>query len=307
MPSEIVKNRFFVITFFLQMRSRRLCFTWYGDTPAGDELEQPLKSMGALYAVWQREKCPSTGREHFQGYARFRNPVTTGGFQRKFPGAHCEVPRGSEEDNTRYCTKEDSRVSGPWRFGVPAAPGKRTDLEAVKEVIKNGGKMVDVIEVASSYQSLKGAELILKYQKPRMREDLKVYWFHGATGSGKTREVYRKHDDLWCNSGDLKWFDGYDDEKVVLFDDFRPEQCKFSFLLKLLDIYPLRVPIKGGFKAFNVDKIYVTCPYSPQECYKHRTEEDIGQLIRRIHRVRQFGSIVKRPDYSASAPGFRAV
>ena len=36
-----------------------------------------------------------------------------------------------------YCSKEETRVDGPWEFGVDKQPGQRTDLEEIGQLIKS--------------------------------------------------------------------------------------------------------------------------------------------------------------------------
>lgn len=94
-------------------------------------------------------------------------------------------------------------------------------------------------------------------------------------------------DDVWWTNGGLKWFDGYDAHACVILDDFRPEWCKLSFLLRLLDRYKLSVPFKGGFRAWKPTNIWITCPKHPSECYLDAAEDN-EQLIRRISIIKEF-------------------
>lgn len=68
------------------------------------------------FFIGQCEKCPSTGREHFQAYLQLHNPNTLQACKRKlrvyderFNTVHLEPANGSADDNIAYCTKEDSR------------------------------------------------------------------------------------------------------------------------------------------------------------------------------------------------------
>ncbi len=61
---------------------------------------------------------------------------------------------------------------------------------------------------------------------------------------------------------------------------------KFQYLLKLLDRYPFRVEVKGGFRQFRSDLIIITCPKPPEECYME-AGEDIDQLLRRIDTIEE--------------------
>ena len=50
-------------------------------------------------------------------------------------------------------------------MGVPPAQGKRRDIDAVREIVQSGGGMREVALQASSFQALRGAEVLLKYHE----------------------------------------------------------------------------------------------------------------------------------------------
>ena len=62
----------------------------------------------------------------------------------------------------------------------------------------------------------------------------------------------------------------------------------------MLDRYPLRVPIKGGFAWWNPKQIFVTCPRLPEEEFvRHGAEqnqvyEDVEQVRRRCTTIRKW-------------------
>lgn len=79
-------------------------------------------------AVVQKEKCPDSGREHFQGYLQLLAPSRLNAVKKILneDTAHLEVRKGTPQQAWDYCTKEESRVDGPWTFGDrPAGQGKR--------------------------------------------------------------------------------------------------------------------------------------------------------------------------------------
>jgi len=106
----------------------------------------------------------------------------------------------------------------------------------------------------------------------------------GAAGTGKSRLAYEQFPDLYeLPIGKDLWFDGYQGQETVLFDDF-DGQYPLSQLLKLFDNYYIRqVPIKGGFVWFNPKRIIITSNYNPQDWYDYtnRTRQAMG-LRRRI-------------------------
>lgn len=134
-----------------------------------------------------------------------------------------------------------------------------------------------------------------------------VRWYHGSTGSGKTRAALEEFPDAWVSMPNGKWFDGYDAHKVAVLDDFRKSWCDYSMLLRLLDRYPLRVETKGGSRQWVAEVIIVTCPWAPDVLYGGAYYEDkIEQLLRRIGTIKLFGEVVPAPSSGAAAPSYRA-
>lgn len=247
-----------------------------------DEAEQ------AAYAVCGKE-VGASGTRHLQCYIRFKNQRSFMAVKKLFPTAHIEVAKGDDKDNEEYCTKDDTDAR---IWGTPKKPGTRNDLKRVRDVLKETGKMADVVEVATSYQSVRMAECILKYNEPtRAYGRRNVYWYYGATGTGKTFTIYEKHPDVFTPQS-FKWWEGYDHHKVVLLDDIRGDYCKFHEMLMLTGERPFRVECKGGSRQAAYDDIYITSPYHPKDLW--HTVEDKSQLLDRITEIRHFTGDSKR-------------
>lgn len=130
-------------------------------------------------------------------------------------------------------------------------------------------------------------------QKRDSSQEVTVHWYWGPTGTGKTRkalwEATEKYGDgVYIKSTNSKWFDGYDGQKAVVFDDLRSSWFEYAYLLKLLDRYPTQVELKGGSRQFRATEIWVTSPFPPNEMYQKMQETDDGkrdlidQLLRRV-------------------------
>ena len=115
-----------------------------------------------------------------------------------------------------------------------------------------------------------------------------VYWIYGASGSGKSRLIYElaQSDAYWKD--DTKWWDGYDKHHTVVWDDFRGHCCHLTYLLKILDRYPLRVEQKGGYRQFlakeNIHKQHSTARKNISNDGRTNTAAIAPPLSVRTHR-----------------------
>lgn len=270
------------------MASRSWCFTL--NNPK--DLQAPGLMDNIKYCCWQLEKG-AEGTPHLQGVVLFTYTPRLPALKKIacMAGAHWEPKRGSWAQAIAYVSKEESRVEGPWTIGAVPSQGARNDIALVKEVAKSRKRVRDMTdeEVIAVRRSPKMWQLLKQEYRPQRGHELQVILLVGKTGCGKTRHVYDQYggsDDFYALpvSKDF-WFDGYDGESVVLLDDF-VGQFPLAQVLRLLDRYPVQVPVKGGFTWWCPDKIFITSNLHPREWYSWKgREEQYRALCRRIKLV----------------------
>ncbi len=254
------------------------------------------------FTSWTRPKWMIVGKEvgengtpHLQGAAvlggqmAFSTLKQLEGFKR----AHIEPMHGTPLDSAVYCAKEDKYA---YEHGELPKEGKRSDVQRCVERIKEGSTIrelaQDVETAAVVVRYYKGLTIVRSLNTPERDATYppKVFWLHGPTGVGKTRLAHELGQilaprDVWISNGDLEWHDGYDGQRCVILDELRAKNCKFVWLLRLLDRYPLNAPVKGAFVNWNPEFIFITSSHSPDECFATRKlhkPEDMEQLNRRI-------------------------
>lgn len=235
------------------------------------------------YYIYGYEIAPTTGTKHIQGYIYFHNQKKFKELKKIMPKAHIEIAHGSVEQNIAYTSKDENIKE----FGEKPEIGKRNDLKNIKELVMNNTPVKDIIPIIDNNQQLSFMEKLMKYQPPPKTKPKLVKWYYGATGSGKTRKAIEEgKDDFYISMKNLQWWDGYTGQRTVIIDDFRKDFCTFHELLRILDIYPYRVNIKGSTLWLQADTIIITSCYHPEEVYD--TREDIQQLLRRIKIIQEF-------------------
>lgn len=233
-----------------QMTSRSYVFTSFDMDWKYEHNEEKVR-----FIVFQKEKCPETERLHWQGYVEFFSPVRITGAKKILKvEAHMEKRLGTRVQAVDYCTKEESRVDGPFEWGKSnsGGQGKRNDLRVFCEAILEKKSMRDCVEddPGTFVRYYKGLYAYKNLVASRDDRPQIVYFRWGEPGSGKTKWVFDTfgYYDVYqpiIGTNKQVWFDNYDGEKVLLLDDFRGE-IEYSYLLRLLDRYPMLIPIKGG-------------------------------------------------------------
>lgn len=237
---------------------------------------------GIVYYIVGQEIAPRTGTPHLQIYLHYKNATKFQTLKKKFPTAHIQPAKGTAAQNKVYCSKESVLLE----YGDLPKQGKRTDIEEVRDVLNEGGRMRDIIPIAKSTQSVRMAEIHLSYFEKKRDWKPKVRWYWGEAGTGKTHEAHKLMTDPYIAMTSSKWWQGYDAHEEVIIDDMRRDFCKFHELLRIIDRYAFQVECKGGARQFVAKHIIITSCFSPYKLYD--TREDIRQLIRRIDEIREF-------------------
>lgn len=248
---------------------------------------QPWSWPGCVFCVYQAE-LGERGTLHYQGYVEFQNPRLMAGVKLLpgLTGAHLEVRRGSAQQAADYASKDDTRYSGPWTWGVMSEPqGKRNDLLSIKTDVDEGALEAALWE--SHFPTMvRYGKAIMKYAQfkraPRTWAT-KLITLVGPTGCGKTRWCHENFPGLYKQPPG-KWWDGYDGHEVVLFDEMNGGRFKFTELLQLLDRYPTKVEVKGGMVEFVPKLILMTSNHVPSSWYNNTVDEwNASPLRRRLY------------------------
>lgn len=119
------------------------------------------------------------------------------------------------------------------------------------------------------------------------RTKLKVQVLWGPAGLGKTRHAMGDLEDVYIldnSNSDTLWFDGYSGQGHLLVDDFYG-WIRHGTLLRILDIYPYRCPVKGShtYAAWNL--VTLTSNRHPSTWYQNTPWTEDEALKRRIHEI----------------------
>lgn len=255
-----------------------------------DEEVEWLKKLEWNKMTASEEICPDTGRLHIQGQVTWKRAYSDAAVRKIHTKAHWEQTLASQDAN--YMRKRDGRpLIDEDRRQVK---GARNDITNIKQVVAETLSMKTVVQEATSVQSVRMAELWLKYNEPKRPIDpksIQIHWRWGKTGSWKTRKCWESHpiNEVYTPTT-YKWWEGYDGHKIVLIDELRADWCTFGQLLKLLDIYPYTVETKGGSRQIQATTWYITSSYPPENLYNPNTfgaEERVDQLLRRLTSIKE--------------------
>jgi len=127
--------------------------------------------------------------------------------------SHFEIVKCLDEA-IDYVQKEDTRVEGPWTFGIrPARRNKKGDVArwnkdvleigAVEAVDRGYIKVTDIRKLSQALDLYR----MLKF-KPFEAADVRGEWHYGVSGAGKSHYAHTTYPDAYIKQQN-KWFDGY--------------------------------------------------------------------------------------------------
>lgn len=290
-------------------KSKSWCFTINNHT---DPSIPKQWSEICEYLVYQEEQG-SNGTKHLQGYIVFGTRKTLAFMKKNVHAtAHWETAKGSAVQNKAYCTKDDTRLAGPWEIGsMPKniGQGKRTDLKRLRETILTGASRRKLFKdhTSESFKYVGGISMLISLTKPPPRESMTVELHIGPPDTGKTRYCMDNFPDHWATplrQGKTMWFDGYDLHDTVLIDDYNGEMPLVN-LLRLLDRYVVQVPIKHGHAWWKPKLVIITSNYELDTWYDFSNRQaSLAALQRRITKTVRYASPAPSPIIPALHPMF---
>lgn len=265
-------------------RFRRFCFTWNNyPLDAEEQLRCFFERKHGVYLVFGREVGES-GTPHLQGYIHLAHAITFRALKSALPALHFERARGSGQQNRDYCTKDSDFVeigSLPAEKGDAGKEAWSTILRKAEEGdwawIKNQYPRVWI----HSYQKLQS----LRRPNLGVVNEIVNEWWYGETGTGKSRLAWEKYGAICYQKMLNKWWDGYDNEPVVVIEEWSPKNEVTASALKIwADRYPFAAQIKGGvLQKIRPAKIIVISNYRLSDCFPDsRDREPVQRRFKEI-------------------------
>lgn len=248
---------------------------------------------------------------HTHVYVAMKYPVEWDNMHKRFYGAHIENARGTHKENRDYIRKEgkwendpkhETKVEGTFEESGELPPEDNKKINQSNEVLKMIKKGCSNEEILNAYPSqmnhIKNIEAVrqiyIKDEYKNVFRNLSVTYISGKTGVGKTRSVMDQfgYSNVYRVTNYKNPFDGYRNEPVILFDEFRSD-LPIKDMLKYLDGYPLDLPCRYNDKTACYTKVYVisNIPFEQQYPNIQKDEPETFKAFKR-----RFDNILEMVD-----------
>lgn len=262
-------------------RGRSYVFTWNNPT-----LLPPLfidrlleKADGSLDCIIFQEEKGELGTPHYQGMLEFRNPRYFNAIKDWVPW-HLERRKGTKYQAFSYCTKEESRIAGPYYWPSEAycteatkdKQGKRTDLEDLLKLRREGASEEKMLDAhPGSYVRYRNSieAAVQRVERPVAADGVRVIVLWGDSGSGKSHDAFRPYlagQDAYLKDS-THWWDGYAGQKVIILDEFYDSDVPIKKFLVWCDKWPHREQVKGGYVTPGYHTVVLTSNQDPVTWY----------------------------------------
>lgn len=261
------------------------------------------QSLPLRYIVAQLEKCPDTGRLHWQGYIELTQAMRMAGVKKLFEDSmHLSPRRGTPEQARDYCMKEETRIGSTFEIGTfKGKQGKRSDWDEIKEEIQKGYTYTELLldhpgTVARNSKAVNELMTVLSPSQHRVKKTTTIVIF-GDAGAGKSHLAKTLLSPLFpsqappfvnipAQQGDKMWFDGYnpDIHERVIINEFS-SQIHLTVFNELCDEHDYRVQVKGGTLPFLAKELIFTSNDHIRDWYPNVTGPKRDSFLRRLDYV----------------------
>lgn len=274
---------------YVRQVARRWCFTIWAhceerwEEEIKEKIEKNDMDERMTYMIANYEVSPSEGKLHWQGYAEFGQTMRITAVKECLGAktAHLKAADGKGEQNIHYCSKPVDRcicdncenaaeANKKWKhnakkieYGKMNHQGKRKDLEFACEDCRD--LSIDQMNIEHPSVMARYSNFIKSYKiSVQKLEAVKEGFYkpivtviYGPPGTGKTRNVtIQEGDDLFkFNGGRGNWWDGYEGQEAILFDEFNGG-VDYNFILELLSGNGVSAQVKGGFVFVKPKRVY---------------------------------------------------
>lgn len=259
------------------------------------------------------DEIATTGTYHTHIFLYSPSPIRFSTVKNRFPTAHIDKTYGSAKENRDYIRKEgkwaetdkaETKVPDTfleWGDMPTEKEEKAPQMYKLIQEVRDGISTANIIEGSPNLafrvrdiDALRQTLLSDRYASENRK--IEVWYIFGASGTGKTRGIYERHDakDIcritnYRNGRGIS-FDGYTGQDVLVFEEFH-SQIPIEDMLNYLDIYPLSLPARYSDRVACYTRVYITSNLPLEKQYRNVQWDSLETwraFIRRIHKVLEY-------------------
>lgn len=271
-------------------QAKRWVFTL--NNPKDSSMPWNEKTMD--YLVYGKEVGES-GTPHHQGFVCFKTAKRLSQLT-DIVQAHYLVANGTNKQASDYCKKDGDFKE----FGImPIDRSENMKKQQPGGAAANHDKWREINDKAkagdlefidqkypkvfnTSYRNIKQMRTDYMKRKPDL-DSVCGTWYHGTSNVGKTTLISKLYPGAYLKRAQNKWFDGYNDEDVVVVDDLDKTHTYMAYeLKKLADAFCYMVEVKNDSRYIRPKKCVVTSQYTIEQIW-FGEPETIVALNRRFN------------------------
>lgn len=249
-----------------------------------------------VYVRWAIEKGDN-GTVHYQGYMLgHTGEKRTNKWLAKELGTCIDFQSmgGSVKDNDdyvckvgKYVDKAHTHCLGPFEVGEKprVGQGRRTDIEGACELIrsKRSREEVALQFPAVHVKHWRGLDDYRRTITPVPTTKPKVIVVYGASHTGKSWWAKQLGNWMQIPVSSEGWCDGYEDQEVIIWDEFEG-QWDINLLKNFLQDRP-RLKVKGSYVNNYAHTIVLTSNRNPRVWYRAASRINVSALFNRFDEV----------------------
>ncbi|AUM61886.1 Rep [uncultured virus] len=269
-------------------QAKRWCYTLNNPTQP-----IPYNELTQAYHVYG-EEVGESGTPHYQGFIVFKNLKRLTQLKEINCHAHWEAAKGTNLEASDYCKKDgvfhEFGELPPEKHVRGSKAGNKANADKWRS-ISDHAKEGDLAWIDANYPKpfVTGYRNLVAIKKDFTKRipdlpDTCGIWYYGQPGVGKTRLITKLYPDAYLKRMN-KWFDGYNNEEVVVIDDLDTTHSFMSYeLKKLADRYCYMVEVKNASMYIRPKRVVVTSQYTIEQIWKD-DPETVKALKRRFRIV----------------------
>lgn len=267
-----------------------------------ESLRNDLLRLSPIYFCISDEIGGETHTPHVHVYVVFENARRWQRIKKTFPPANIKVCVKSHKTCISYVFKEGIYVNSEKgttnlrdtheEYGKRPQEhqGQRNDLVFIYQMVYGGATNKQILDKYPQYfgkmTDIDRLRNYLKSIKKRKFRYVEVVYICGPTGTGKTSYVMdRFGGDVYRATDYSHLFDGYDDEPVLILDEFKGN-VKLGDMLNYLDGHRHPLPARYNNKTPEYEKVYIISNTPFEQLYLDEMHNDPNAYNAWIRRFR---------------------